>query len=431
MTRTTRSRRRFLESLASVAVAGPILGRLSKAEEVFAQALDEVGQSDWSAQPEALRERYLLDSGVVYLNHASIGTMPQAVHEARTEYSAICESNPHLYIWGGAWNVLLDEVRTKAGRFLGASPDEVAITHNTTEGFNTLAQGLPLGPGDEVVFSSLNHPGASIPWEHAGAARGFSVRRFDFPVRDIPEMSADEVVEVHRLALSERTRVLVFPHVDNIVGLRHPLAEINRMAKAAGVEFVAVDGAQAVGMIPVDVAASGIDAYATSPHKWLQAPKGLGLFFVRAAVRDQVTPMWVRYGVQRWSGSGRIFEDYGTRNSPEVMALGDAMDFQDALGTSDKEMHYRRLWSGMKERVEATPGLRWNSPRSFERGSVLVSIGFDRTPATAAGRKLYLDDGIVLRAFETEELNAFRVSPNVATDRAEMDVLFARLEGFG
>ena len=145
--------------------------------------------------------------------------------------------------------------------------------------------------------------------------------------------------------------------------------------------------------------------------------------------KDLFTAIETRWQ-KRWRDS-RLFEDYGTRNSPEVMALGDAMDFQDALGTSDKEMHYRRLWSGMKERVEATPGLRWNSPRSFERGSVLVSIGFDRTPATAAGRKLYLDDGIVLRAFETEELNAFRVSPNVATDRAEMDVLFARLEGFG
>jgi selenocysteine lyase/cysteine desulfurase len=425
-----RTRRGFLKSLAGAAVAGPFLRRLEETEVTFEGTLGAVARTSWLERPAVLHERYMLDPNVVYLNHASIGTMPRAVHDARTEYSAICESNPHLYIWGGAWDELLSEVRSKAARFLGARAEEVAITHNTTEGFNTLSYGLPLGPGDEVLFSSLNHPGASIPWRHASVARGFSVRDFRFPIGDVPGMSIEDVVAVHRAALRDRTRVLVFPHVDNVVGLRHPLGPLNRMAKAAGVEFVAVDGAQALGMIPVEVGESGVDVYSSSPHKWLQSPKGLGLFFVRNDVRDRLRPMWVRYGVERWRGSGRIYEDYGTRNSPEVMALGDAMDFQDALGTADKQIRYRRLWNGMRRRVEAVPGLRWNSPDSFELGSVLVSVGFEKERANALGRKLYLDDGIVLRAFETAELNAFRVSPNVVTDEDELDLLFSRLEKY-
>lgn len=420
----TRTRRSFLASLASAGALAPLARRLEAVETTFEHALWGLGSNP---TPEYLKERYLLDPDIAYLNHASIGTMPKAVHDARVEYSAICESNPHLYIWGGAWDGLLDEVRSKAGLVLGANAESVSLTHNATEGFNTLAHGLPLGPGDEVLFSSLNHGGASIPWENAAVSRGFTVRRFELPLEKIPSLSTEELVELHREAISPETRVLVFPHIDNIVGLRHPMAALNRMAKAAGVEYVTVDGAQAVGMIPVDVAAAGVDAYSASSHKWLQSPKGLGLFYVTPELRDQLRPMWVRYGLDRWNHTPRMYEDYGTRNSPEVMSLGDAMDFQDALGAGEKEASYRRLRSGMKERVDASPHLRWNSPQGWELGSTIVSVGFDFQPASGLSKELFADHGIVLRPFQSKNFNAFRISPNLVTTDDEMDLLFEQL----
>jgi len=421
----TRTRRSFLTSLASVGAFAPLARRLEAVETTFERALAAVGSN---STPEYLKERYLLDPEIVYLNHASIGTMPRAVHTARMEYSAICESNPHLYIWGGGWDTLLEEVRSKAGLFLGVDAEAVSITHNATEGFNTLAHGLPLGPGDEVLFSSLNHGGASIPWENAAVSRGFTVRRFELPLEKVPSISTEELVSLHREAISPATRVLVFPHVDNIVGLLHPMAELNRMAKAAGVEYVAVDGAQAVGMTTVDAAAAGVDAYSASTHKWLQSPKGLGLFYVPTRLREQLRPMWVRYGLGRWKGTPRMYEDYGTRNSPEVMSLGDAMDFQNALGRAHKAARYRSLWGKMKERVDGSSHLRWNSPQAWELGSTIVSVGFDFQPAVALSTDLFADSGIVLRPFQSEQFNAFRVSPNMVTTDNEVDLLFDQLE---
>jgi len=425
----TRSRRSFIASLTSIGIGSPFVGRFLAAEETLSGRLLFLRDRGGAALPPTnLREQYLLDPGVTYLNHASIGTMPAAVHEARLEYSAICESNPHLYIWGGAWDTLLDEVRAKGARLLGVPPEHVSITHNTTEGFNTLAQGLPLEPGDEVLFSSLNHGGASIPFQHWGDARGYSARRFDFPVERIPELSEDEVVELHLREIRPETRVLVFPHVDNIVGLRHPATRLARAAKDAGVEFVAVDGAQAVGSIEVDLAGSTVDAYSTSPHKWLQTPKGLGMLYVSADLRSRVRPMWVRYGTGSTGEGPRRYEDYGTRNAPEVMSLGDAMDFQDALGADEKQVRYRRLRSGMRERTDAVRGLSWNSPPEFERGSVLVSIGFSAPDAAARADQLYREDGIVVRPFQLGGRSAFRVSPNTMTTESELDRLFERLE---
>ena len=421
-------RRDFLKSLAALALAGPAVARLQRLEEAFGAELGTVAHRPRSSLAwEALRDRYMLGPDVVYLNHASIGTIPRAVHEARVEYMSVCEANPWLYMWGGAWEEPRESVRAKAAALFGVDPNEVAITHNTTEGFNVLAQGLPLGSGDEVLFSSLNHDGASVCWDHFATRKGYAIRRFDFPVTEVPGLSAEDVVELHRRQIRPETRVLVFPHVDNIVGLRHPMAALTTMAKAEGVEFVAVDGAQTAGMIPLDLDASGVDAYAASPHKWIQSPKGLGLLYVRRDVREAVHPMWVTWGQRRWAGSGRMFEDYGTRNLPEVLAMGDALDFQGALGTDDKVARYREIRASLRARVDADPSLSWRSSESWELGASLIGIGFETPQANAVSVGMYEERGIVIRPFQTQGLNALRISPNTITSEAEIESLFAAL----
>ncbi len=426
MRSVVRNRKDFFKSLAGVAFAGPVLGRLEAIEDVFSTNLHSLARTPWETLgPQALQDRYMLDPAVVYLNHASIGTIPRQVHNARVEYLALCESNPWLYMWSTPWEPIREEVRDGAARVLGVPPADLAITHNTTEGFNILANGLPIGPGDEVLFSTLNHDGASVCWELGAERRGFTARRFEFPVVDVPGMSVADVVELYRRQIRPETRVLVFPHVDNAVGLRHPLPELVAMAKAEGVKYVAVDGAQTVGMIPLNVAASGVDAYSASPHKWLQSPKGLGLLYVRADLRTELRPMWVTWGQRRWAGTGRIYEDYGTRNLPEVMALGDAVDFQAALGPAEKERRYQQMRSDLRERVLDTPGLEWVSPETWDLGASLVAIGVSGRSASRVSQEMFARAGVVLRPFETMGLNALRISPNVNTTPSDFDEFFA------
>jgi selenocysteine lyase/cysteine desulfurase len=369
---------------------------------------------------QGMRDRYLLDATVTYLNHASIGTVPRAVHSAGMRYREICEENPWLYIWGGAWEGALEGVRYASSDLLGCQARDVAITHNTTEGFNLLAQGLPLGSGDEILFSTLNHPGAAICWEHMAARRGYRVRQFDFPVGDVPGMSADEVVEIHAAQIREETRVLVFPHIDNIVGLRHPMAALTEMAKQRGVEYVLVDGAQSAGMIPLEVERSGVDAYSTSPHKWVQSPKGLGILYVRHHLLDELRPMWVTWGQDRWKGTARIYEDYGTRDLPEVLALGAALDFQRGLGADRKLAWYREMFRWLLEAVGATPGLAWRSPTSWHMGASLVGIEVTTGRAGTVSETLFRDHGIVVRPFPDPGLNSLRVSPNLLNSQEEI-----------
>jgi selenocysteine lyase/cysteine desulfurase len=421
-------RRTFLKQLAVIAGA-PALAGLRAVDAALAEEVREISRlAPDRASWQGLRERYLLSPGVTYFNHASIGTIPRAVQEARAAYLDVAETNPWLYMWGGAWEEPRERVRERAAELLGCSPGEVALTHNTTEGFNTLASGLALGPGDEVVFSSLNHPGASVCWFRYAETKGFRVRRFDFPVLDVPGMSAEEVLDVYDRHITSATRVLVFPHVDNIVGLRYPVKELAALAHDRGVEIVAVDGAQAVGMIDVKVAELGVDVYCTSPHKWLQAPKGLGLMYLRREVQERIRPMWVTWGQARWAGTVRVFEDYGTRNLPEVLTLGDAIDFQMALGAQAKETRYRDLWKRFRAAAERSGRVIWRSPTAWPRSASLYALEIRDVDSQTAFDYLYREHGFVFRPFHTQGLNTVRISPNVYNGEDEIARFFDAIE---
>ncbi|MEJ2317999.1 MAG: aminotransferase class V-fold PLP-dependent enzyme [Gemmatimonadales bacterium] len=421
-------RRAFLGQLAAVAGAASV-GRFVAADRLLGASVQRVSTIVAGDRTEIgiagdrdIRDEYLLGPGVVYLNHASIGTVPKAVQNAHKTYLDVCEENPWLYMWGGAWDDPREAVRAKAAAFVGCEAEDLALTRNTTEGFNVLAAGLPLGPGDEVLFSTLNHPGASICWDHHAQSLGFSVRRFEFPVLDVPSLSAADVVELHLREVGPRTRVMVFPHVDNVVGLRHPLRELAAAAHERGVEFVAVDGAQTVGMLPIALASSEVDFYAASPHKWVQAPKGSGLLYVRRAVRDQLRPLWVTWGQERWAGTARIYEDYGTRDLPGLLALGDAIDFQSAIGDRARREGLSGLRQALQTGVEVTPGLVWRSPESWEMGASLVAVEVEGLASPAFFERARRERGLVFRPFSTFGLNTVRISPNLITTREQIGV---------
>jgi selenocysteine lyase/cysteine desulfurase len=406
------------------AAAAPFLAQLASAQRLFGAQVEDLELSQLAGDAfQDLRAAYMLAPDVVYLNHASIGTIPRAVHDARVRYLALCETNPWLYMWGGEWEEPREVVRGRAARLLRCEDDEIAITHNTTEMFNVLAAGLPFGRGDEVLFSSFNHDGASIPFDHHATERGYRVTRFSFPIADIPRMSADDVLQIYDDHITPNTRLLVFPHVDNIVGLRHPGQALAQLARSRGVEFIAVDAAQTVGMVPVDARAMGVDVIATSPHKWLQAPKGLGLAYVSAAAQASLRPMWVTWGQGRWEGTARVYEDYGTRNLAEVLALGDAIDFQSRIDPSERERRLRSLWEFTRSRVERTDGTGWASPATWDLAASLIGVTVPGD-SSQLSRRLFADHGIVFRPFNVEGRHSVRLSPNVFTTEEEIDRFF-------
>ncbi len=423
------NRRNFLHTAGTTGLAATALGLIGNARAALAQELAEPnfvnqGKVDF----DKLGEHFTIDPKVTYLNHASIGATPAPVQEARARYLSVCEKNPWLYMWSGEWDEPREVVRRQAAEVLGCLAEEVAITHNTTEMFNTLANGLPLRQGDEVLFSSLNHSGASVAFEHASERLGYKTRRFEFPDNQPETYTTARTIERYVEQIKPETRMLVLPHVDNTIGLRHPVAEIARAARAKGVEFIAVDGAQTVGAMPLDLKTLGVDAYATSAHKWLGAPKGIGLAYVSKKLLPLLSPMWVTWGLKRWRDSARAYEDYGTRNLAEVISLGDAIQFHQQIDDTEREQQLIRLREYIRDRATASKHLSFASATEAASGSAVNLVTLKQGDAPQVARKLFAEHGIVVRPFKSKSLNAVRLSPNVYTSTKQIDRFFEQVE---
>jgi selenocysteine lyase/cysteine desulfurase len=410
-------RRSFLSG-TGIGLAG-LLGDRSH----FANALAKLAPIRSESGALALRDDYLLKPGLLYLNHGSIGTIPRVVHEEHVRLLRECETNPHTHIWGDVWVEALASTRVAAAGLLHCEAEEVALTHNTTEGFNVLAQGLPLGAGDEVLFSSLNHPSSSEAFRYYSGRRGYSVRRFEIRLDDITGLTVDDVVAMHEREIRPETKLLVFPHVDNIVGLRHPTRALTEMAKRKGVQFVAVDIAQSLGMMPVDVMSEDADFYAASPHKWVQAPKGVGLLVVRRRNQEKLDRLWVRRPRASLPKTAEVFEDYSTTGMPAVLALSDAIAFQQRLDERAKETRLLEIAGWFRDRVDATPSLAWRSARHPELASSLFAVGLKSGDAREIEHALAGAD-IMVRPF-APPLNILRVSPNLINTPRDADRFIA------
>lgn len=411
------SRRDFLKTLAA-GTSVSALAALAPIDALFKKKLHE----KFTDKSLPTRKDYSLDKKVKYLNHGSIGTIPKLVQEAHHDYLSLCETNPWFYMWSGEWNEPVAEVRKNVADYLNAEVHEISFPHNTTEIYNLLALGLPLQKGDEVLFCNLNHAGASIPFHIHSKKRGYSVKVFDIPTDNLSSVTKKDILALYDQHINERTKLIVMPHIDNMFGLRHPVKEITALARGRGVEFISIDTAQSMGMIPIDVKDLDIDVIATSAHKWIQAPKGISMAYFSKRVRDQIDPMWVTWGQEQWKDSARKFEDYGTRNLPEVLTLGKALEFQNRIDESSRIEKLKSLRAHALKLTHENPNTAWRSPLDWElSGSLFVIELKNRTPSVFA-KKVFENHGFVFRPFDN--YSTIRISPNVFNTKDELDNLF-------
>jgi cysteine desulfurase / selenocysteine lyase len=224
---------------------------------------------------------------LVYLDSAASSQKPRAVLEAMAQYYTTSHANVHrsIHTLGEEATELYEAARDRVQRFIGAaSREEVIFTRGTTDGINLVAEALGrmLRPGDEILITDMEHHSNIIPWQMA--ARDRRVR-----VRSVP-LTGDGLLDldVFERMLSERTKVVAFSHVSNVLGTITPVAQLCRRARAAGAVTV-IDGAQAAPHLPLDMSALGCDLYVFSSHKML-GPTGIGVLWGRRAVLDALEP---------------------------------------------------------------------------------------------------------------------------------------------
>jgi isopenicillin-N epimerase len=305
--------------------------------------------------------------------------------------------------------------------FIGASPEEVMITRNTTEGLSFVAAGLDLKAGDEVLTSDYEHPSGLGPWQVRQARHGIRLREVPVP---LDPRSRSAIVEAFDRAATPATRVLAISHITTYTGLVLPVQELCGWARQRNILSV-VDGAHAPGMLPVDVRMLGCDAYACSPHKWLNAPQGTGLLYLRSSVQERVWPTVTDAGWQRGKAIDK-YEHLGQVSDPLAIALSAAVAFQSALGREAIRDRIHVLAARFRDGAAKIPGVRLLTPRSPEFSGGITTLAVRDLPNQQLNDWLATRYNLVADT-AGKDLNALRVSTHIYNTFEQIDRLLEAL----
>ena len=236
--------------------------------------VDPSDEAYWSL----VREQFPLTKDRIYLNTGGLGASPHvviaAVQDKMNELERLSETGHSEELWRS--------IKEKAGQILGCKPEEIAYTRNATEGCAVVCNGLPLKRGDEIITTTHEHVGNTLSWLARQKRDGIVIKTFEPSAK-----SAQENLDRLAQLITKRTRALSLPHITTSTGQILPVKRIGELAAAHKLWYF-VDGAQAAGMLPMNVHEIGCHAYATSGHKWLLGPKGTGLLYVREDALDLI-----------------------------------------------------------------------------------------------------------------------------------------------
>jgi isopenicillin-N epimerase len=328
----------------------------------------EGGQED-EAYWHRVKEQFSLAPGLILMNAANLCPSPYPVQESVFRHTRDVNGDPSFQN-RGKFGALKEEARGALAVYVGALPSEIAITRNTSEGNNTVVNGLELGEGDEVVLWDQNHPTNNISWDVRARRWGFTVRRVSTPAGS---EDAGQLLDSLVTAMTNRTRVLAFSHVSNSSGVGIPAKELCRVARERGI-LTLVDGAQTFGVLKLDLHDMGCDFFTGSSHKWFMGPKEAGLLYVREESQERLWPTHVGVGWEGAEANGaQKFENMGQRDDAAVVSMATAAAFHEAIGPAAVEARVRALASALKEGLaDAIPGVRFHTPQAPELSAGVV-----------------------------------------------------------
>ena len=422
---TPQSRRHFLKLLGGASAAGVLA-----VDELNAAIYDSVARlnAGLGAQEspdgvywDALKRHYLFQDGLIMMNNGTVGPMPEPVFNTLTDsFRVQCTSPCDVYNTFGARR---EEVRGKVARFLGANPSEIVLTRNTTEGMNFVANGLDLQPGDEILLSDMEHPAGIHPWRLKAERYGVVLKE---AALGLPPASVDEFVGSFEAAITPRTKVISISHTVFISGLISPVKELCEMAHRHGV-LVLADSAHGPGMLNLNLHDMGVDFLAASPYKWLGAPCGCGILYVRAGLEERLWPTIANSGWDTREGALRL-GTIGQRADPLVFALGEAVDFQMTVGKARIERRIRSLATYLKEGLTQIPGVRLHTSMDPDLSGGLTAFSMEGVVPEDLVNYLRERFNLVIRTIgnEARGTRGVRVSTHIFVSQKDVDMV---LEG--
>jgi len=390
--------------------AGSRIARVSP--EVAAQNEDY-----WSI----IQRAYSVNPNLINLNNGGVSPAPIVVQQAVERYNELANEGPSYYMWR-----VIDQgrepLREKLALIAGAKPEEIAINRNSTESLNTIIYGLDFKAGDEVIGTKQDYPNMIQAYRQRAMREGIVYKQisFDFPIED-----DDQIVKAFEEAITPRTKLIHVTHMINWVGQTMPVAKIADMAHAHGIE-VLVDGAHSFGLMDFKIPDLHCEYFGTSLHKFLSAPIGTGMMWVR---QDKIEKVWpLTCNDKPRSGDIRKFETLGTRSFPLEQGIGEAINFHEGIGAKRKEERIRYLKDYWASRVQNVKKVKLHTSLNAKYSCAICGVSIDGMTPAELEAALFNKYKIHAVGIVWENISCVRVTPHVYTPLADLDKLVRAIE---
>jgi selenocysteine lyase/cysteine desulfurase len=396
-----------------------LAGGFSAANDAVAGFTPEeiAGDEDyWSI----IQQAYTVDPNIINLNNGGVSPSPRIVQEAVDRYNKMANEGPSYFMWR-----ILDQgrepLRQKLAALAGCSPEEIAINRNATEALNTVIYGLDLQAGDEVLGAKQDYPNMINAWKQKALRQGivYTQLNFKFPIEN-----EDEIVAAYEKAITPKTKIIHVTHMVNWVGQIMPVKKIARMAHAKGIEVIC-DGAHSFGLMDFKIPDLECDYFGTSLHKFLSAPIGSGMMYIK---KDKIGKIWPLVCNDNPRGTDiRKFETLGTRSFPIEQGIGEALNFHNAIGPKRKEDRIRYLKNYWANKVKDIPGVTLSTSLKPEFSCAICGVSVQGLTPQELDKQLFEKYKIHVVGITWENVSCVRVTPHVYTPLHDLDTLAAAI----
>jgi selenocysteine lyase/cysteine desulfurase len=414
-------RRRFLSSvgkgLGLAALSSSTVASLLKDVHGAAKRVAHLSVED-AARDENfwfdIQQAFSVTRGLINLNNGGVSPSPRIVTEALVRYIWQQEDATAYTMWE-ILEPQSETIRTGLAEAFGCDREEVAITRNTSDSLEALLFGFDLKRGDEVLTTTQDYPRMLTTLRQRERRDGIRLKTVRIPV---PPKDPSEITAAFEAGFNARTRLVLVSHMINLTGQITPVRDICDMARRRGVETI-VDGAHSFAQFGFKRDDLGCDYFGTSLHKWLHAPKGTGLLYVK---REKIKNIWPLLAAEKSQDADiRKFEETGTRSAAQRLAIGEALLFHQGVGPERKEARLRYLARHWMNQLKGEPNIRFNTSFDDRQSCALANVHVEATEPTAVCDYLMSRHKIFTTPIVHAEFKGIRITPSVYTTLKELD----------
>lgn len=423
------TRRRFLSMVGRgaglAALASPVVASLLEDVHAAVRSVENLSPEQ-AAQDEdfwfQIQQAFTVTRGITNLNNGGVSPSPRIVTEALVRYIWEQEDATAYTMWQ-ILEPQSETIRKGLAGIFGCDPEEIAITRNASESLEILLMGMDLKSGDEMLTTTQDYPRMLTTLRQRQAREGLVVKMVQIP---IPPKNLDEITAAFERGVTSRTRVILISHVVNITGQITPVKSVCEMARPKGIEVI-VDGAHSFAHFDFKQSDIGCDYFGTSLHKWLYAPKGTGLLYVK---RDKIGKIWpLMAAEEKQAGDIRKFEEVGTHSAAPRLAIGEAILFHQGIGAKRKEARLRYLSRYWMNKLKDLPRIRFNTSFDNEQSCGIANVEVTGIDPGAIATYLMDKHKIFVVPIVHPEFRGIRITPNVFTTLPELDRFCEVMEG--